>query len=187
MVSQLIDNSLHALEAGQTLLYPTDTIWGIGCDATNPKAVERIYAIKQRDHAKSMLILVTEAMISPNLPLEAHKLLLHSQSPTTVIIPQKMVLCPIAQNLPAKNGTIGVRIPKNDFCQALLQRLCRPIVSTSANLSGHPSPATYTDIEDDIKSRVDLALPDHPTFHHSQQSSSRIVQLLPDGQIVTLR
>ena len=178
---------LPALRQGLTLLYPTDTIWGIGCDATNPDAVERIYAIKQRDHSKSMLILANEQMLSPHTPSEALQLLLHSSRPTTVILPATMLAIPIAHNLPAADGTVGVRIPQFDFCQQLLHHLGCPLVSTSANLSGHPSPATYADIDPILKQRIDCCLPDHPSFHHPATAPSRIVRLLPDGTLTTLR
>ena len=177
---------LPALRQGQTLLYPTDTIWGIGCDATNADAVERIYAIKQRDHSKSMLILATGQMLSPHTPPEALQLL-HSTRPTTVILPVGMLNTPIAPNLPAADGTVGVRLPQFAFCQQLLHALGSPLVSTSANLSGHPSPATYADIDPALKQRIDLCLPDHPAFHHPPVAPSRIVRLQPDGTLTTLR
>ena len=178
---------LSVLRQGLTLLYPTDTIWGIGCDATNADAVERIYAIKQRDHSKSMLVLATEQMLSPDLPSEVRQLLLHSSRPTTVILPVEMLAVPIAHNLPAADGTVGVRIPQFAFCQQLLHELGNPLVSTSANLSGHPSPATYADIDPALKQRIDCCLPDHPSFHHPSVAPSRIVRLLPDGTLATLR
>lgn len=187
MNNTLLTAASIALKAGRTLLYPTDTIWGIGCDATNAQAIERIYAIKERDHSKSMLVLASASMLSPALPQEAADLLLHSSRPTTVILPAEMLLAKVAPNLPAQDGTVGVRVPQMDFCQALLHELGRPIVSTSANLSGHPSPASYADIEEDLRYRIDCALPDDPAFRHAPTGSSRIVKLLPDGTILTLR
>ena len=187
MTTQLLHMALAALRQGMTLLYPTDTIWGIGCDASNADAIERIYAIKQRDHSKSMLILAQESMLSPDIPSEARQLLLHSPRPTTVILPVDMITVPIAHNLPAVDGTIGVRIPQFDFCQQLLHELGSPLVSTSANLSGHPSPAGYADIDPALKHRIDCCLPDDPTFHHPPVAPSRIVRLFPDGTLVTLR
>ena len=87
MISDMLERALGALRGGETLLYPTDTIWGIGCDAVNPTAVERVYAIKERDHSKSMLILATADMLSPDLPQEVRALLLESDRPTTVVLP----------------------------------------------------------------------------------------------------
>ena len=177
---------LPALRQGLTLLYPTDTVWGIGCDAANPDAVERLYTIKQRDHNKSMLILATETMLSPNTPDEALQLL-HSPRPTTVILPVGLLSVPVAHNLPAADGTVGVRIPRFAFCQQLLHELGSPLVSTSANLSGRPSPSTYADIDPELIRRIDCCLPDHPAFHHPPVAPSRIVRLLPDGTLATLR
>ena len=187
MTTQLLHTALAALREGMTLLYPTDTIWGIGCDAANADAIERFYAIKQRDYSKSMLILANEQMLAPHIPSEARQLLLHSPRPTTVILPVDMLAVPIADNLPAADGTIGVRIPQFHFCQQLLHELGSPLVSTSANLSGQPSPTTYADIAPALKQRIDLCLPDHPAFHHAPTGSSRILRLNPDGSVTTLR
>lgn len=186
MKSSLIDSALEALRSGKTLLYPTDTIWGIGCDATLPAAVDRIFQIKERDHSKSMLVLANEKMLSPTLPPSIWELL-NSTKPTTVILPIDMMVLPLADNLTAMDGTIGVRIPRFDFCQELLDKLGHPIVSTSANLSGKPSPADYDSIEEEIKQRVDLALEDHESFHHADQGSSRILKMDESFNIIVLR
>lgn len=187
MQDVIINAVVTALRKGQTILYPTDTIWGIGCDAGNAEAVERIYAIKERDHGKSMLVLVSEAMLSADLPEAARELLLRSGRPTTVVLPAGLVAAPLAGNLPAADGTVGVRVPRFGFCQRMLCGLGRPVVSTSANLSGRPSPARYEDIEKEVRQRVDYVLPDDESFHHPDVGSSRIVKLLLDGSIVTLR
>lgn len=187
MESSLIDNSLQFLKAEKTILYPTDTIWGIGCDATCKDAIEKIYTIKERDHNKSMLVLATEDMLSPTLPREARDLLLNSSRPTTVILPKEMISAAIATNLPAQDGTVGIRIPKFDFCQKLLHNLGHPIVSTSANFSGKPSPITYEEIEEELKMRIDYCLPNLPAFVHDEQRNSRIVKYTKDSGIVILR
>lgn len=187
MESVLINNCLQALREGKTILYPTDTIWGIGCDSSNAKAIDRIYSIKERDYTKSMLVLVTTKMLSDRLNKKVLELLLHSEKPTTMIIPKQMLKNPIADNLPAQDGTVGVRVPKFDFCQKLLNNFEHPIVSTSANLSGHPSPNSYADIEAEIKQRVDYVLPNQPGFEHKNVRSSRILKLNEDGQIVVIR
>lgn len=186
MKYDILQTALKALRNGKTLLYPTDTIWGIGCDATNAQAVEQIYAIKKRDHSKSMLILVNEQMLSDNLSQEVWGLL-RAERPTTVILPVEQVTIPIADNLPASNHTVGVRIPQFDFCQQLLAQFGRPIVSTSANFSGHPSPSGYHNIADDLKSRISCCLPDDDTFHHPDIKSSRIVKLSPSGETIIIR
>ena len=187
MESTPLDTALHALRQGQTLLYPTDTLWGIGCDATLPDAVERLYAIKQRDHAKAMLVLASEAMLRPGLPTSLRDLLLHSSRPTTVVMPAGWLAVRVAHNLPAADGTIGVRIPRMDFCRQLLAALGHPIVSTSANLSGHPSPATYADIAPALRSQIDCCLPDSPLFPNAPAQPSRIVRFTPSEEIIILR
>lgn len=186
MENTLIDSALDALRMGKTILYPTDTIWGIGCDATQSNAVERIYNIKERDHSKSMLVLANDHMLSSQLPSNVWDLF-NCMRPTTVILPVSMLSIPIADNLPASDNTIGIRIPHFDFCNKLLQALGHPIVSTSANLSGRPSPNSYEDIETAIKQRVDLALPDDESFHHPYNGSSRIVKIDSSGNIQVLR
>lgn len=187
MMDKLIYSAVQVLRGGGTLLYPTDTIWGIGCDALNASAVERIYAIKERDHGKSMLILASTDMLSPEMPHEVQSLLLTSDRPTTVVVPACYVVMPLPQNLLAADGTVGIRVPHMDFCQALLQALGHPIVSTSANLSGSPSPQCYADIADELKQRVDCCLPDLPEFRHPATGASRILKVNSDGTIAVIR
>lgn len=183
----MLERALEALRGGRTLLYPTDTIWGIGCDATNADAVERIYAIKERDHSKSMLVLAAEGMLDKKLPQGVQELLLASERPTTVVVPARYVACALPENLLAADGTVGVRVPKMDFCQELLRAFGRPIVSTSANLSGHPSPQCYDDIAEELKQRVDCCLPDLPEFRHPATGSSRILKVEADGAVTVIR
>lgn len=181
-------NVVGVLEKGGTLLYPTDTIWGIGCDATNAVAVEKIYAIKQRDHSKSMLVLCEDMVMVERyigrVGEEAARLLLSEERPTTVILPITLSL--LADNLVAMDGTIGVRIPRMEFCQGMLHDFGRPLVSTSANFSGKPSPNCFADIDEELLHRVDYCVPaemECPT----DGSSSRIVKVEPDGRIVIIR
>lgn len=187
MNNDIIERALATLNVGGTLLYPTDTIWGIGCDAVNPSAIERVYAIKERDHSKSMLILASAEMLSPEVPSEVRQLLLESERPTTVVLPARYVALPLPQNLLAADGTVGVRVPKMDFCQELLRLFRRPIVSTSANFSGRPSPQCYADIDEALKRRVDYSLPDDPSFHHPATGSSRILKVKTDGSLTVIR
>lgn len=182
----LIDSALEHLRQGRTLLYPTDTIWGIGCDACCRTAVDSIYAIKKRDPGKAMLVLANEQMISPAIPQIIHDLL-HDKRPTTVILPKEMLLTPLADNIPAGDGTVGVRIPHFDFCQSLLAQLGHPIVSTSANLAGKPSPSCYEEIDPVIKRLVDYALPNDVSFSHSTCGGSRIVKVGTNGIINVIR
>lgn len=186
--NDVLDAVVLALGKGETLLYPTDTIWGIGCDATDADAVEKIYSIKQRDHSKSMLILcsdieMVERFVGP-VDERVGELLCESERPTTVIMPLRCHL--LADNIVAADGTIGVRIPQMAFCQKLLTLFGKPVVSTSANLSGHPSPATYDEIEEDLKQRIGFCVP--PEYEQKTAGqSSRIVKLLSDGGVSVIR
>ena len=187
-MNSAITTATVTLRRGGTLLYPTDTIWGIGCDATNDEAVERIYLLKQRDHSKSMLVLCTdiamvEQFVTP-VATAVIDLLIESERPTTVILPLRKSL--LATNLAAADGSIGVRIPRMAFCQKLLRDFGKPLVSTSANLSGMPSPASYDDISPELKKAVDYCVPRECEVT-TENTASRIVRLLPNGNIDILR
>ena len=178
---------LNTLHQGGTILYPTDTIWGIGCDASNADAIEKIYQIKQRDHSKSMLILCAgkaQAMLQ-----EWESLLqpYFSGRPTTFIIPAEKLPFRLAENLLAADGTIGIRFPQHDFCQKLLNAFGKPIVSTSANFSGEPSPQHYEDISDKLKSKIDYCVPPLPEFESGEINGSRILKILPEGGVQVIR
>jgi L-threonylcarbamoyladenylate synthase len=151
-----IDHCLVTLQNGGLILYPTDTIWGIGCDATNAKAVEKIYALKKRPDKKTMIALVADT--KQVLQHTAHPdpavfdYLEKAIRPTTVIYAGAIGL---ADNLIPPDGTIAIRICKEEFCKHLLKRFRKPIVSTSANISGGPSPKNFIEIGDEIKKGVD--------------------------------
>lgn len=187
-INDMIFSTVSALDSGGIILYPTDTIWGIGCDATKGDAVEKIYSIKHRDHSKSMLILCANlAMVERyvgRVEGAAKSLLLDSERPTTVILPVEGE--GLADNLIASDGTIGVRVPRMDFCQRLLQSFGKPIVSTSANFSGSTSPASFADIDSALAAAVDFVVPQKYELSE-QTSSSRIVKMASDGQIVVIR
>ena len=193
---EAIQQTVEALRRGGVILYPTDTIWGIGCDARNADAVERLYAIKERDHAKSMLVLIraevrcrkSEANLQPptsdfRLPTSAR--------PTTYILPrerwQPLLGDCVAANLPAADGTLGIRVPDHGFCQEVMRRLGAPLVSTSANLSGRPSPRTYNEIEEELRRRVDYCVPPLPDFESHETRGSRIVKIDSDGHETVIR
>lgn len=158
--ARFIGYCAQVLRAGGTLLYPTDTIWGLGCDATQPSAVERIYRIKGRPEGKSLLVLVDSLrMLScyvEGVPGVALELLSSYPAPLTVIYPKARG---IAQNATGADGSIGIRLVHHPFCQALLEALGRPLISTSANLSGAPYGGSFLQIEDTIKREVDLIAP----------------------------
>lgn len=151
-----IDKCLETLKAGGSILYPTDTIWGIGCDATNKRAVEKIYKLKRRNDEKAMIVLVADErdimqhVAAPDLSLFDY--LDKTTKPTTVIYDGALGF---ADNLVASDGSIAIRICKDDFCRHLIKRFKKPIVSTSANISGLPAPKIFKEISEEIKNGVD--------------------------------
>lgn len=151
-----ISKCIEVMKAGGIILYPTETIWGIGCDATNKEAVSKIYALKQREESQSMLVLVEHAdrigRYIKQIPEVAIQLLEVNDKPMTIIYPGAVNL---ADNLTATDGTIGIRITTDEFCKRLISSFNKPIVSTSANISGEPSPKTFREIPDVIKKGVD--------------------------------
>ena len=172
-----IQKALEVLRSGGVILYPTDTVWGIGCDATDPEAVAKIYAIKDREDSKSLVLLASDMdMICRyvrEVPEMAVQLVEVNDKPMTIIYPGAVVgsspaasdavekslpkadrRC-LAFNTVAEDGTVGIRIPMMDFCQQLVAKLGRPLVSTSANISGEPTPKKFAEISDHIKSAVD--------------------------------
>ena len=182
-----IVKAVEVLRSGGIILYPTDTIWGIGCDATNQAAVKRIYEIKQRVDAKSMLVL----MENPNLlnsyitevPEIAWDLIEVADNPLTIIYPGAKNL---ASNLCANDGSIGIRITTEPFTQQLIQRFRKPIVSTSANISGQKSPLNFQEISDKIKILMDYIV----TYRQddlSTRNPSGIIKLGVSGQIEIIR
>lgn len=151
-----IEACLEVLHNGGTILYPTDTVWGIGCDATNKEAVEKIYKIKKRDDSKSLIILVTEEkdiLEFVAAPDPAVFDFIEKQDRPTTIIFENAVGLP--QNLIAEDGSIAIRITQDDFCRHLIKRLRKPIVSTSANISGQATPQNFIEISEEIKKGVD--------------------------------
>jgi len=172
---------------GKILLYPTDTVWGIGCDATNEEAVKKIYAIKQRQESKSMIILLDAADRLPlyvaKIPLIAWDLITNTYRPTTYIYPA-------AQNLPKSlihvDGTIAIRIVDNPFCKKLIKAIERPLVSTSANSSGEPTPVTFSEISQDIIDQVDYVVPQEYAAS-IEYKPSRLVKFIDDYNFTIIR
>jgi L-threonylcarbamoyladenylate synthase len=147
---------LTTLQAGGLILYPTDTIWGIGCDATNPEAVRKVYALKDREEAKSLIVLMADRKdilrYTSQPDLRIFDFLSTVDKPTTIIYEGAIGL---ADNLVNADGTIGIRLVNDEFCRHLIKRLRKPLVSTSANVSGHPTPAFFREIDAGIKDGVD--------------------------------
>lgn len=153
-----IEKSLAVLSEGGTILYPTDTIWGIGCDATNETAVEKIIQLKNRPDHKSFVVLANEKMLleyAASLDLAIFDYLETVDKPTTVIYENAVGL---AENVLAEDGSVAIRICTEPFCKSLLARFKKPILSTSANLSGEPAPKIFKEISDVIKSGVDYTV-----------------------------
>ncbi|KWW30358.1 MAG: putative Protein yrdC [bacterium P3] len=186
-VCAVLASATKVLQCGGTLLYPTDTIWGIGCDGCNAEAVEQLYRIKRRDHTKPMLVLATAAMLSEQMPAPVRQLLLAEGRPTTAIVPLRWLGVDVAANLLAEDGSIGVRVPRHFFCRQLAERLGHPIVSSSANLSGHPSPRCYDDVEAAVLEAVDFCVPPVPAWESHERRGSKIVKVSPTGEIFTVR
>ena len=182
-----LKKAVEVLRSGGIILYPTDTIWGIGCDATNAEAVKRIYDIKKREDSKSILILMENpALLNryvDEVPEVAWDLVELSTTPLTVIYPGAKNL---AANLVAEDGSIGIRFTKEEFTRQLLQRFRRPIVSTSANISGEKSPAFFDEISEEIKESVDYIVEYRQDDRMPSQPSS-VIKLGPGGQIDILR
>lgn len=154
-----VETALNVLRNGGVILYPTDTIWGLGCDATHAEAVKRIYGIKNREDSKSLIILVgdeRDVLQYVAAPDPAVFEFLEQQArPTTIIFEQAIGL---PDNLIAEDGSIAIRIVRDEFCKHLIKRLRKPIVSTSANISGQPSPQNFSQVSDEIKKAVDYVV-----------------------------
>lgn len=182
-----IINSLRALNDGGIILYPTDTIWGIGCDATNANAIKNIYALKNREETKSMIILVAdENMIRQFVSNPSEKMLsyiLSAEKPTTAIFKT-------ANHLPSElvneDGSIAIRIPKDDFCLQLIKQFGKPLVSTSANISGEKFPQNFDEVSAEIKNGVDYIV-QHRQNDYSKKTPSSIIKLDDNNEIVVIR
>ena len=182
-----VNLAVKILKKGGVILYPTDTIWGLGCDATNTKAVKRIFNIKKREAAKSMIVLVEDEQRLRNhvgtVPETIYDLISSIQKPLSVIFPDAHKL---AANAIASNGSIAIRITSHPFCREIIKRLNKPIISTSANISGKEPPMTFQDIDSTIKESVDFIVP--MKFESiNEAKASTIIQLRDDGSFIILR
>ncbi len=162
-MQKAVERCVEVLRAGGIILYPTDTVWGIGCDATNAEAVAKVYALKRSDDKRSMLCLMRDADMvvryvnrAPGIAFEVMEL---SDKPLTAILPGATG---VAANIIPESGTLGVRIPQHDFCQALLRKFGKPIVSTSANISGEQTAKRLKDVVQEIVDGVDYVV--NPRF-----------------------
>lgn len=182
-----IKNAVKVLREGGVILYPTDTVWGIGCDATNAKAVAKVYDIKHRDDSKALICLVdSDARLQRyvrNVPAVAWDLLDAAIKPTTVILDDATNLAP---NLIAEDGSIALRITREAFSHELCYRFQKAIVSTSANISGEPAAQNYRDISEEIINSVDYVCWSRRQEHKPHTPSS-IIRLKPDGEVTIIR
>jgi L-threonylcarbamoyladenylate synthase len=182
-----IKNALEVLRKGGTILYPTDTVWGIGCDACNKEAVEKIFNIKQRDQYKSMVVMVcNETMINryvKEVPEVAWELLKSADEPLTIIYPEGRML---ADNVIAGDGSVGVRLVKDEFCNNLIHKFGKPLVSTSANISGKNAPLSFNEIKSDILDKVDYIVNLRQTEINNTKPST-IIKVALNGEIKIIR
>lgn len=182
-----IKKAVETMRNGGIILYPTDTVWGIGCDATNPEAVAKVYALKKRDDSKAMICLVDSTnrlqRYVKNVPEVAWDLMDLAEKPTTVILDNAVNLAP---NLIAADGSIAMRITREDFSKELCYRFQKPIVSTSANISGEPTAQNYCDIAQEIIDGVDYVCWARRQEHKPHKASS-IIKLAADGEVKIIR
>lgn len=203
-MQESIQKALEVLRAGGVILYPTDTVWGIGCDATNPEAVAKVYEIKRRADSKSLVLLASDidmiARYVKEIPEMAIQLVEVNDKPMTIIYPDAIKgLAPdasgtlpkpdrraLAFNTVAEDGSVGIRIPMMEFCRQLVFKLGRPLVSTSANISGEQTPKRYAEISEEIRSAVDHVV-DPSLERGSTGQSSSIIKVGLDYSIEIIR
>ncbi|NEU07685.1 threonylcarbamoyl-AMP synthase [Flavihumibacter sp. R14] len=187
MLKEEVEKALEVLKQGGIILYPTDTIWGIGCDAGNAEAVDKVYKLKGRDAAKSMIILLDTENKLPSyvkdVPEIAYDLIEYAENPLTIVYSGAKNLAP---NVIGQDGSIGIRITRDEFSKQLIQRFKKPVISTSANLSGKPSPANFLEIDDDIINGVDMVV-DWKQDDMTPKKPSTIMKLEPDGRFAFIR
>lgn len=185
--NQEVQRALEVLRAGGTILYPTDTIWGLGCDATNSRAVEKVYKIKQRVESKSMIVLLDDIGKLPiyveKVPDITHDLLQSIETPLTIIYSNAKNL---AKNVIAKDKTIAIRIVRQPFCIELLRSFRKPIVSTSANVSNEPAALTFNKISKEISEKVDYVVNLYQD-KLNQTKPSTIIRLYESGEYEVIR
>lgn len=181
-----IETALEVLENNKILLYPTDTVWGIGCDATSENAVEKVYKIKQREENKALIVLVSSLEMLqkyvPEIPIEVVKILKKTINPTTIIYNNPKGL---AKNLIASDNTVAIRIVHHEFCNQLISAFGKPIVSTSANISGKPTPKRFIEIDAAILDSVDYIV--DLQRKEINEKSSTILKIGKNGEIIVLR
>ena len=187
MIQDEVNRAVEVLRAGGIILYPTDTVWGIGCDATNPEAVQKIYDLKGSVNKKGMIVLLDKpinvARYVRTVPEIAWDLIELSDKPLTLILDGAVGVAP---NLIPEEGSIAVRVADHDFCRRVVGKLGRPLVSTSANFSGEATPTRFAEIVEGIKEGVDMVI--NPTFEGKPtRKASSIMMIKEDGEFKILR
>ncbi len=195
---EIISKTLKVLREGGVILYPTDTVWGIGCDATNPDAVARVFSIKRREDSKSLVLLASDLDMVTRyvkaVPPMAVDLVEVNDAPMTIIYPEAVAGVPgekgdrfhLAWNALAEDGSVGIRISMSDFCKSLIFKLGRPLVSTSANISGEGTPGSFKEISGEIRSAVDFVVP--PSMEKGATGrASQIIKVGMDGEVKIIR
>lgn len=202
-IDKVLGEALETLRKGGVILYPTDTVWGLGCDATNPEAVSRIFEIKRRPDSKSLVLLASDldqiARYVAAIPSMAIDLVEVNDKPMTIIYPgAKTYPAPaegeapkadkyhLAYNTVASDGTVGIRIPMMEFCKEMAGKLARPVVSTSANISGQPAPRKFKDIPEEIKEAVDYMV-DPRLEAGATGEASQIIKIGLRGEVEIIR
>ncbi|HJS01683.1 MAG TPA: L-threonylcarbamoyladenylate synthase [Flavobacterium sp.] len=181
-----VHKAFEIIKEGGIILYPTDTVWGIGCDATNAEAVKKIYALKRREESKSMIVLMNGERMLYNvfkeIPEVAWQIMDLSEKPTTLILDNPRN---VAANIIAEDKTLGIRLVKEPFCYKLMERMKKPLVSTSANISGEPTPKSFKEISPEIIKGVDYVV----NLYREKicQNPSTIIKLTNDSQVKVIR
>ena len=187
MLIDEVKKAVEVMRAGGIILYPTDTVWGIGCDATNPEGVKKLYEIKRRNDSKALISLVDSDVrlqrYVRNVADVTWNMIELSEKPLTIIFDNVTGLAP---NLIAEDGSAGIRITKEEFSRELCFRFQKPIVSTSANISGEPTPRTFAEISDEIKEAVDYVVKYNRQCKEKHKPSS-IIKMQANGQFIIIR
>ena len=181
-----IEAAVKVIREGGVILYPTDTVWGLGCDPNNSTAVQKINEIKSRPENKSFILLVNSEMLLSRyakiIPEVCYDLIDYANRPLTIVYPKGQY---VSDKILADDGSIAIRLIKHDFCEQLITKLKHGLVSTSANISGQPFPKTFAEVDDSIKSGVDLIVDQR--FEVKQVSPSQIIKIGENGEIHIIR
>ncbi|MBN1107778.1 MAG: threonylcarbamoyl-AMP synthase [Bacteroidales bacterium] len=182
-----IKNSLKCLREGGVILYPTDTIWGLGCDPTDPIAVQKVFSIKKRAESRSLIILVNStemlARYVKEVPATAFELISVSDSPLTIVYPEGKNLAP---GVCGEDGSVAIRVCREPFCSELISRFRKPLISTSANISGNSAPANFSEIDNSVISQAAYVVRYRQEDLQKSQPSS-VIQIYSDGSLKILR